>query len=321
MVPKRFKDINFLKRRSLEAYRVWTSPFRLQPNFLIVGVQKGGTTSLYRYLEEHPSVAGAFAKEVHFFDNHTRDYKYGKGMSWYRSHFVYDAYRHYNRLIHQQDLITGEGSPDYLFDVHAPQRIATHLPNAKIIILLRDPVDRAYSHYLHNARASWDPNRENLSFEDAIAAEPERLEGEYEKLLRDESYFSYNYMHYSYLKRGFYADQLKVWFKLFPQKQMLILKSEDFFSQSSMTFQKVLNFLQLSHWEPEKFQLFNTRNKTSTGLNVSTKEKLKEYFYDQNIALNELLKQDFDWNLNEQREINTVNIIKESEDSLEPSFQ
>ena len=71
MLPQKFRDINFLKRRGLEAYRVWTSPFRLIPNFLIIGVQKGGTTSLYRYLEEHPSVAGAFAKEVHFFDNHT----------------------------------------------------------------------------------------------------------------------------------------------------------------------------------------------------------------------------------------------------------
>jgi Sulfotransferase domain len=309
MIPKRFKDINFLKRRSLEAYRVWTSSLRLQPSFLIIGAQKGGTTSLYRYLEEHPSVAGAFAKEVHFFDNHTRDYKYGKGMQWYRSHFVYGAHRHYSRLVHQQDLITGEGSPDYLFDVHAPQRIVKNLPNAKIIVLLRDPVDRAYSHYLHNARASWDPNRENLSFEDAIAAEPERLDGEYEKLLQDESYFSYNYMHYSYLKRGFYADQLKIWLQLFPQEQILILKSEDFFAQPSIAFQEVLSFLQLSSWEPKKFQLFNTRNKKSTGLNNNTKEKLKEYFYEQNLALNDLLKQDFGWNIGRQGQILEINKV------------
>jgi hypothetical protein len=295
MLPQKFKDISFLKRKGLEAYRVWTSPLRLLPSFLIIGVQKGGTTSLYRYLEQHPSIAGAFKKEVHFFDNHTKDYKYGKGMSWYRSHFVYDAYQLYQRLAYQQSFITGEGSPDYIFDVHAPKRIAINLPKVKLIILLRDPVDRAYSHYLHNTRAEWDPNRENLSFEDAIAAEPERLHGEYERLVQDESYFSYNYMHYSYLKRGLYADQLKIWFKLFPQEQILVLKSEDFFAESANVFQKVLNFLDLPPWKPEKFQLFNTRNEKSIGLNSSTKERLKEYFYPHNIDLNEFVRQDFEW--------------------------
>jgi hypothetical protein len=296
MLPQKFRDINFLKRRGLEVYRVWTSPFRLLPNFLIIGVQKGGTTSLYRYLEEHPSVAGAFAKEVHFFDNHTRDHKYGKGMNWYRSHFVYDAYRLYHRLAYQQDLITGEGSPDYIFDVHAPNRIAANLPKAKIIILLRDPVDRAYSHYLHNTRAEWDPEREKLSFEDAIAAEPERLQGEYEKLMQNEDYFSYNYMHYSYIKRGLYANQLKTWFNLFPRDQFLILKSEVFFTQSAQTFQQVLNFLELPPWEPKKFQLFNTRTERSTSLSPQIRRELKQYFCPYNLELSELVGSSFEWN-------------------------
>lgn len=295
MISKRFKDINYLKKRGLEAYRVWTSPFRLLPSFLIIGVQKGGTTSLYRYLEDHPSIAGAFTKEVHFFDNHTRDYKYGKGMSWYRSNFVYDTNRFFKQFSHQPNIITGEGSPDYIFDVHAPKRIATHLPKAKIIILLRDPVDRAYSHYLHNSRADWDPDREKLSFEDAIATEPDRLDGEYEKLVQEESYFSYNYMHYSYLKRGLYADQLKVWFQLFPREQILILKSEDFFVSPGKVFQEVLSFLQLPPWEPKQFPLFNTRAEKSTGLSLKTKEKLKEYFYLYNIQTNELCKK-INWN-------------------------
>jgi Sulfotransferase domain len=295
MIPKRFKDINYLKKRGLDIYRVWTSPFRLLPSFLIIGVQKGGTTSLYRYLEDHPSIAGAFAKEVHFFDNHTRDHKYGKGMSWYRSNFVYDTNRRLPWLANQPEIITGEGSPDYIFDVHAPKRIATHLPNAKIIVLLRDPVDRAYSHYLHNTRADWDPDREKLSFEDAIAAEPKRLDGEYEKIVQDESYFSYNYMHYSYLKRGLYADQLKNLFRFFSREQILILKSEDFFSNPGLSFQQVLSFLQIPSWEPEKFQLFNTRAEKSVGLNQKTKEQLKEYFYPHNIQLNEMLSQKFNW--------------------------
>jgi hypothetical protein len=294
MVIKKIKDSKFLPRKSLEIYREWTSSFRLLPSFLIIGVQKGGTTSLYRYLEQHPSIVGAFAKEVHFFDNHTRDYKYGKGMAWYRSHFPFSTYKFDGKFAHQK-MITGEGSPDYIFDVHAPKRIAADLPKVKLIILLRDPVDRAYSHYLHNFRAAWDPDRENLCFERAIAAERERLHGEYERLIQDDHYFSYKYMHYSYLKRGLYAEQLKVWLQLFPREQFLILKSEDFFAQPNHTFRQVLSFLQLPSWEPEEFQRFNTRNKNSEALDLRIKQELEDYFKPMNSDLYKILGCDFDW--------------------------
>jgi hypothetical protein len=276
---------------------VVTSPFRLLPDFIIIGVQKGGTTSLYNYLIQHPCVASAFAKEVHFFDNHTPAHNYGKGMAWYRSHFEYGGYKLYKKLVYGQNLITGEGSPDYIFDTHAPQRIAARMPPVKLIALLRNPIDRAYSHYLHNVKASnsYDVGREDLSFEEAIDREEDRLHGEKEKLLQDESYFSYNYMHYSYLSRGMYADQLKTWFDLFPKEQILVVSSEDFFANPSHIFQQVLDFLKLPAWHLTQYSSYNSRNKDTVGINPATREHLVDYFKPHNQRLYQLLDLKFDW--------------------------
>ena len=292
---KRLRNPEYLLKRSLEAYRVITSPLRMLPEFLVIGVQKGGTTSLYRYLEQHPCVASAFAKEVHFFDNHTREDKYGKGMAWYRSHFVYSTAKLYHQLIHQQKLITGEGSPDYIFDLNAPSRIATALPDAKLIVLLRNPIDRAYSHYLHNTRAAWDPNREPLSFEEAIAAEASRLQGEKEKLLQDQRYFSYSYMHYSYLNRGLYADQLETWFQLYPREQLLVLQSETFFADPRTLFKQVLEFLGLPEWELSEYKSFNARTEKTSAIAPDTRAQLVDYFRPHNQRLYQLLGADLGW--------------------------
>jgi len=192
-------------------------------------------------------------------------------------------------------LITGESSPDYIFDLHAPKRIATCLPNVKLIVLLRNPVDRAYSHYLHNVRAAWDMDREPLSFEAAIAAEEGRLQGEREKLLQDDSYFSYSYMHYSYLARGLYADQLNIWFSLFSREQMLILKSEDLLDNPSRIFRQVLEFLELPMWQLPEYESFNAKNKDSTPINPDTRLQLVKYYQPHNERLSDLLKIPLNW--------------------------
>lgn len=294
-ILKRLQNPDYLQRRSLETYRLVTSPLRLLPNFIVIGTQKGGTTSLYNYLIQHPCIASAFAKEVHFFDNHTRAHNFGKGMAWYRSHFEYSLHKSYNKIVHQQDLITGEASPDYIFDLHAPQRISSAVPGVKLIVLLRNPVDRAYSHYLHNVRAAYDVGRETLSFEEAIAAEESRLLGEREKMLQQESYFSYNYMHYSYLARGIYTDQLKTWFNLFPREQVLVLKSEDFFAAPNIIFKQVLEFMNLPAWELTKYKSYNSREEGTARISSATRERLVDYFKQHNQELSQLLGTNFDW--------------------------
>lgn len=222
-------------------YRSLTSLIRLLPNFIIVGASKSGTTTLYDYITAHPDVASASFKEVHFFD---RNHNFKRGISHYRAQFPTIAQAHYHKLLHQKSLVTGEASPLYLFHPLAPKRIAEAVPNVKLIALLRNPVERAYSQYQMNLRRGV----ESLSFKEAIEKEKDRLLGEREKIENDENYTSINYIRYSYLSREIYINQLKEWYNLFDIQQFLILKSEDFFNNPFSIINQVFYFLGLSSW-------------------------------------------------------------------------
>ena len=114
---------------------------RLMPDFIIIGAARCGTTNLYRNLTQHPYIVPAFRKEVHFFD-HTSNFK--NGVAWYRAHFPLLLYKHYKQ-VRKQDIVTGEASPYYIFHPHAPKRAFEIVPQVKLIVMLRNPVDRAYS--------------------------------------------------------------------------------------------------------------------------------------------------------------------------------
>lgn len=271
-----------LKDRS----RMLTSWMRIMPDFVIIGAQKCGTSSLYRYLAVHPYVRPAFKKEVHFFD-----YNYEKGISWYRANFPTAFSTAYLQRIAKHNFITGEASPYYIFHPHSPKRVHEMLPNAKLILLLRNPVDRAYSHYHHEVRQGY----ETLSFEGAIRGEEARLYGELEKILEDENYYSINYRHYSYLARGVYIDQLKRWKKFFPDKQILILKSEDFFNNPPSVMSKVLEFLGLPDWHPNTYKKYNDGGNYGN-MDLAMREYLIDYFAPHNKRLYEGLSVNFGWN-------------------------
>src|SRR5438874_1739426 len=197
-----------------KAFRASTKPIRMMPDFIIIGTQKGGTTSLYRYLIEHPCIAPIYIKEPHFFDIY-----FYKGLQWYRAHFPTTVGKYYARHIQKHDLITGEASPYYLFHPQAARRVAKTLPKARLIVLLRNPIDRAYSQYQHQTRQR---GVEPLTFEEALECEEKRLAGEEEKLLKDDKYCSFNHRHYSYLARSKYIEQLPTWMSIFPKEQFLI---------------------------------------------------------------------------------------------------
>ena len=160
-------------KKGWAGYARLTARGRLLPDYLIIGTQRGGTTSLYKYLTRHPSLAHALTKELRFFD-----LNYDKGMAWYRSRFPSRRYKQLVRRTRGVELVVGEGSPDYMFHPHAPGRIARTLPSAKLIVFLRNPVDRAWSHYWHQHSRGHEP----LSFDEAVLREPERLAGELEKM-------------------------------------------------------------------------------------------------------------------------------------------
>jgi hypothetical protein len=268
----------------VKAPRVLTARARLLPDFLIIGAQRCGTTSLQRYLIQHPCVAPAFRKEVHFFDRNLR-----KGTTWYRGHFPSVLFRSYVTTVLRRRFMTGEATPAYIFYPHAPQRILETVPRAKLIVLLRNPVDRAYSHYQHEVTNG----HEEVPFEEAIRREPERLRGEREKMLADENYDSYRYRHYSYLARGLYADQLAVWLSLFPKEQLCIVRSEDFFVDPAGVFRQVLGFLELPGWELPKYRKYNAAE--YRGMDAGTRGRLTEYFAPHNRRLSELVGRDFAW--------------------------
>jgi hypothetical protein len=158
-----------------------------------------------------------------------------------------------------------------------------------LIVLLRNPVDRAYSHYHHQVTRG----RESLSFEQAIEAEPQRLSGELEKIMADEHYLSFNQAHFSYLARGIYVDQLKAWSNLFPPEQLLILNSEAFFADPATTYCQVVSFLNA----PES--VLQSTNKRNVGsyqkMSPATRQRLVEYFRPHNQRLYEYLGTSFNW--------------------------
>ncbi len=268
-------------RRALESTlclpRLWTAGARLEPDFVMLGAQKAGTTSLYAHLSAHPSVAPATRKEVHFFDlNHQR------GMSWYRAHFPM-------RGAHDRGRVTGECSPYYLFHPAVPERLVSALPAAKLIVLLRNPVERAYSHYQHEVRNA----RESLDFEEACEREEERLAGEAERLRSESGYQSFAHLRCSYLARGRYAEQLEAWRARVPKERMLILSAEDYAERTGELFGQVCRFLGLFDWEPPAFPTYYVGSYEP--MRPDTRQKLVEYFRPHNERLYALLGRDFGW--------------------------
>lgn len=264
--------------------RVLTSPLRMLPDFVIIGAMKCGTTSLYRHLEQHPQIAPARRKEVHYFD-----WYYDKGESWYRGQFPMVS-RLSTSGGSAQRVVTGEASPYYLFHPHAPGRLKQLLPEARLIVLLRNPVDRAWSHYHHVRKR----NGESLSFEEALEAEPGRLEGELQRLRTDPSYRSYEYQKHSYQARGVYADGLQSWMELFDRSRFLILRSEDFFADPPAAYRQTLDFLALAPHDLGRYENFLAGSYTSR-MEPATRERLVEYFRPHNRRLEELLGREMDW--------------------------
>jgi hypothetical protein len=273
-----------LQKRSIEAYRMATAPLRLMPDFLIIGGNRCGTAALYEYLCGHPCFVPSLHREVHFFERH-----FAKGVNWYQKHFPSAIYKYYVTKSGRKSLVTGEATTYYIFHPHAPRRILATVPKIKLIALLRNPVDRAYAQYHQKIRRGYEP----LSFEDAIDAEPERLRGEKEKMLANETYNSFNYRHYSYLTRGVYVDQLTHWMNLFPKERLLVLCSEDLRRDPSRVLQEVLQFLDLPAWEPQAQNNYGQAEYPKMG--AAVRARLIEYFQPHNRRLHEFLGRDFGW--------------------------
>jgi hypothetical protein len=282
-IPKIPEPARAVLRNAVWTYGKATSFARPLPDFLIVGAQKAGTTALYAYLLRHRAIVGPSWKEVSFFDRH-----FARGADWYRGQFPNTLRL---RRIQRRTGVTplaGEASPSYLFHPFAPQRVAELLPDVRLIALVRDPVDRALSHYQHEVAF----DREPLSFEAALDQEEQRMEGELERM-RDPAYFSYAWWNFTYASRGLYAEQLDRWLAVFPREQLLIVPSEDLLEQPRETYARVLEFLGAPPHELDSYPRIFVREYEA--MDPKTRQRLSAQFAEPNARLYELLGRDLGW--------------------------
>jgi hypothetical protein len=265
-------------RRLRADYRTLTGPLRGLPSALVIGAQRSGRTSLFNYLVRHPDVLPPFGKEIHYFDLH-----YAKGIMWYRGRFPYQY-----RL--RGGVLTLDASPYYLAHPQAAARAARLLADAKLIALLRNPVDRAFSHDQHEVR----DGRETLSFAEAVEREPGRLAGEEERLRNDPDYYSYNHHRFSYLGRGHYAEQLRRWVEHFPRSRLLVLQSERLFRDPGATVGAVQQFLGLRPHQDQAYEAYY-QGRYDSQVPAELRRRLVAHFEPHNRELYRWLGEEFDW--------------------------
>jgi hypothetical protein len=257
----------------------------LLPDFVIIGAAKAGTTSLYHWLSRHPYVAPASTKEVHYFD-----YNYFRGEDWYRRHFVRQGDRDRFAAEHGRPFLTGEASPSYMSHFWAPQRLARLLPDVRMLVTLRDPVDRAHSQFQMSRREQEEPLE---SFADAAAAEEERLVPERARAFADQRYNSWPIGCWSYLMRSRYAEQIERWFTFFPREQFHFVTLDELSQQPQRALDDIHEFLGLP---PHAYSELQPRHGAAyDALDPETRARLNDYFRPHNEHLYELVGIDFGW--------------------------
>jgi hypothetical protein len=257
---------------------------RALPDLLIVGTQRGGTTTLFKILLDHPQVGGSgLHKEVHYFDLNAE-----RNERWYRAHFPRERTVERRRATFGS-FVVGEATPYYLFHPLAAERARRVVPGARVIAILRHPVERARSQHAHETELGYEP----LSFEDALGAEAERTAGEEERLIREPSYRSFEHQHHAYVARSEYGRQLERWRSAFPPERILVLVSEELFADPRGTFGRVTSFLGIEDRDPGLLPRLNASSAGS--LRPETRERLWERLAPEASAVAELIGRDPGW--------------------------
>lgn len=289
--PAAYRHPRVLKYR--HPYRVLTSPARVLPDWAIIGAAKSGTTTLYDLLVCHPCVVPAMEKEVRYFSH---GLNYGHGESWYRSHFA--TRMHMRRVMREAgSALTGEASPDYLFMPASPARMRRLLPDARLLVILRNPVDAAYSYYSMNVRMG----REALPFGEAMHADAGAISGARARLEADpeDDRFVFRgpsphpFSVRTYIGRYEYAGQLRRWFAHYPRDRFLILTNEELRADRQGTLDRAFAFLGL---EPFGLPPAGDSNVgTYRPMDPQVRGMLVEHFRPHNAELEGLLGRGLGW--------------------------
>ena len=266
---------------AVRAYAVATSARRRLPDYLVIGAKRAGTTSLHRYLLRHPDVvpllpAAKNIKGVHYFDRQPQ-----RSIRWYRSHFP----------IRGTETLCGESSPYYMYHPAAAARAAAVVPDAKLIVLLRDPAQRAWSHYRDEVKNG----RETLSFADAVAQEHARTSADARRLADGEHLVSLAHEHHTYVSQGLYAEHLRRWLSHFPPEQLCWLRSEDLFTDAAAAHRKVLAFLGLPARDLPAYEPNNASPQPRDDADRAVVAELEAFYGPHNEELSELLQAPLAW--------------------------
>jgi len=258
--------------------------FHILPNFLIIGAARAGSTSLYEGLIKHPNIFSSKIKEVYFFDINFR-----RGSNWYKRFFPSKWKKFQINKIQKKEFLTGEATPHYISYLHAPKRVFNLIPNVKLIVILRNPVERAYSQYQSRVAAGNEP----LSFVDAIKEESNRLDDELKKMNENEDYIHNNFFRYSYLHHGIYVDGLKNWMNIFPKEQFLIINANEFYQNPKNVFLSAHKFLDIPRYDSNDYTHYNLGKYKE--MDVKIKKELQDFFKPHNEELYKFLGRDFEW--------------------------
>jgi hypothetical protein len=258
---------------------------RVLPDLVLAGVQRSGTTALFEALYRLPNVERPRrGKGSHYFS-----YNYDRGWEWFQSQFPTEAWARTVRSRTGRPLFTFDACPYYLFHPFAVERMAQALPDVKVMVMLRDPVRRAESHYHHSVSHG----HEDIPFVEALAREDERLAGEVERMERDWSYWSHAHEHHSYRSKGLYAEQLERLFAHYDRDQVMVIQSEAFYRDPNRILAEVTAWLGLDEVTLDQRDDRNGHDYES--MDGEMRDRLIELYREPNERLYELLGRRFDW--------------------------
>ncbi len=286
LIPESAKSAG---RSVFRGYGAATSWGRPQPDYLVVGAKKAGTTSVANWLVRHPQVMPLFPRMQRHKSPHYFDINYYRGPAWYGSHFP----SRLARSVHTRrfgQAVTGETSPYYLFHPAVPERIREQCPDARLVAILREPVGRAYSNYWDRVATG---NETLPSFEEALDAEEARLADATDEWLRVPGHYHFSHDHHSYLARGRYAEQLARYFEVFPREQLLVLPLQSLHRDPTGSFRRIEEHLGLDHHDVD-LSSSNARENMPP-INPETRERLREYYRPHNERLAQLIGEDLGW--------------------------
>lgn len=281
-IPQRKK--NAVKRAIAFSRRVAPQP-RMTPDFLIIGAQKAGTSSLLSYLQRHGSYLRPLLKDTYFFDRHFR-----RGLDWYLSFYPSLTAKAAAESRAGGPIVTGEAATHYLSDPWSPARVHATVGDIKLLVLLRDPAARALSHYHHNVRTQVETAPTAL---DAFMREPERIAADRRRMEADPNFYSPDYAAYSYLARGRYAEHLIRWLDYFPRERMLIVCSERFFASTDAEFRRICRFIGIPDRSLDLYPVAGQRN--ASRIDEGALDYARDHFQSHNRALFDLLRERYDW--------------------------